>query len=774
MFEAGVNRNPVQKAGERSHPSGGKMHNTRAVSIHAIALGLCLASSAIGLANNQKLQKEVPDVIGRSSKLGHTNASKLLHVTVSLPYGDAAGMQSFVDSVSNPSSPNYHQYITPDEIGQRFGLSDDKVQAVESYLKSEGFKISLVSKNHLGIMADCTVDQAEKAFGTTINDYAVNDAAHENGNPNYFSFSTSLQAPAAIAPYILDVSGLESFTKPHKTAALTCTQGRTLYGEAPLYSAGMQGQGRHIAISNWDGYRLSNTSLYYSHFGLPTPSGGVLSNIHVISIDGANGGTASVGAEGDLDIQMEAGMAPLADIYIYDNGGQSDLLGVITREANDNIADVISESYGWNVSGTTLTSVHNEHLSMTAEGITYMAATGDSGTSLEPYSYPDYDPEVLLIGGTVATTDTNGNRTSEVGWADGGGGWSTNTASFNTLPSWQHGNGVPTTNNHRLLPDLAFNAAGNGTGAYQFYLNGAITSGYVGTSFASPCTAGELAVAEQQIVSSVGGTGRFGRIQDLIYSQNGTSSIYFDITSGSNGTLPDGTTSSAHAGWDYVSGWGPINWQAFASSQSGPPVPDFSMSTTPSSQTVTVGSGTSYSVSTSALNGDTAPITLSVSGLPTGATGTFTNNNITPGNGSTLNITTLATTTTGTFTLTVQGTDGTHTHNNTVTLVVNPVQVADFTITASPASRSVRHGRSTTFTVTVGAVNGFTGSVALSVTGFGSGGSGTFSPTSITTSGNSTLTVRTTTGATRGTFTLTIKGVSGSLSHTKTVTLTVT
>ena len=79
---------------------------------------------------------------------------------------------------------------------------------------------------------------------------------------------------------------------------------------------------------------------------------------------------------------------------------------------------------------------------MSAQGITYMAASGDSGTTLEPYSYPNYDPEVLMVGGTVATTDASGNRTSEPGWASGGGGWSTNTATFNTLPSWQHGNGV--------------------------------------------------------------------------------------------------------------------------------------------------------------------------------------------------------------------------------------------------------------------------------------------------------------------------------------------
>ena len=862
-----------------SFSSGGKMHKF-AVLAQATGLGLCLASSAFGSSpsnNMSQLHKEVPDVVGRSLKLGHSDPNRSLHVAISLPFGDQAGMEAFVNSVSNPRSPNYRQFMTPEQIGANFGLPADKVQAVADYLKGNGFKINLIAKNHLGILADCTVSQAEKAFGTTINEYQAQDPS-EHGNTRYFSFASGLQVPSSIAPFVVDVSGLESFTKPHRLA-LTPTQGRVLYNLAPMYNAGVQGQGRSVAISNWDGYRLTNVPLYYSHFGLPTPVGGVGSNIHIVPIDSANGGTAAVGAEGDLDIQMVLGMAPLCNLYVYDNGGgTSDLIGVLTQEVNDNIADVISESYGWNIDAATATSAHNLHVSMSGQGITYMAASGDSGTSIEPYSYPDWEPEVLSVGGTVATTDASGNRTSEVAWSSGGGGWSLNSASFNVHPSWQVGNGVPTGNNHRLVPDVSNNAGG--PGAYQFYLNGSLSSGYVGTSFASPVTAGSLAVAEQQIIANGGlppngaGKQRMGRLQDLIYAQNGRSDVWFDITSGSNGTLPDGSTSSAHAGWDFTSGWGPFNWAGFVASQGTPtpdfsmsttpssqtvtsgngtsyttstagingftgsislgvsgvpagasasfsptsvtaggsatlsvnsgtaaagtytltitgtastgthtntvtlvinpvPVPDFSMSTTPSSQTVTSGGGTTYSTSTAAINGYTGTISFSVSGLPAGASGSFSPTSVAVGGSSTLSVNS-GTAATGTYSLIVTGTDGTITHTNTVTLVINPVVVADFSITASPSSRSVRHGRSTSFTVTVTGSGGFTGNVSLSATGMGSGETVTFSPTSINGSGNSTMTVRTTFGAARGTFVITIQGVSGTLSHTKTVTLTVT
>jgi len=414
---------------------------------------------------------------------------------------------------------------------------------------------------------------------------------------------------------------------------------------------------------------------------------------------------------------------------------------------------------------------------MTAQGISYMAATGDSGTSIEPYSYPNYDPAVLMVGGTVATVDTSGNRTSEVGWSGSGGGWSTNTATFNVLPSWLHGNGVPTNINHRIFPDVALHASSS-TGAYQFYLNGSLTSAYVGTSFASPVFAGSLAVAEQKIIAGGGlppngsGKQRFGRIQDLFYSQNGMSSVWFDITSGSNGKLPDGTTSNATAGWDMVTGWGAINFDAFVGTQvtSGP---DFTVSASPSSQTVLQGNGTSYTVSVGAQNGFTGNVNLSVSGLPSGASGTFDVNPVVNSGTSTLSISTLTSTPAGTSTLTVTGTSGTLTHSTTVSLTVTAPVQADFAISAAPSSLTLRHNRSGNYTVTITGSNGFAGAVALSVSGLPTGTTGTFSPASVTGSGSSTLTITTTSSSPHGTVTLTITGVSGSLTHSKSVSLTV-
>jgi subtilisin family serine protease len=101
-----------------------------------------------------------------------------------------------------------------------------------------------------------------------------------------------------------------------------------------------------------------------------------------------------------------------------------------------------------------------------------------------------------------------------------------------------------------------------------------------------------------------------------------------------------------------------------------------------------------------------------------------------------------------------------------------PPPSPSFTLAASPSSRSVRRGQSTTYAITITPANGFSGPVTLSVTGLRSGASASFSPNPASTT--STLAVTTTSRATRGTSTLTITGRSGSLTRTTTVTLAVT
>lgn len=202
--------------------------------------------------------------------------------------------------------------------------------------------------------------------------------------------------------------------------------------------------------------------------------------------------------------------------------------------------------------------------------------------------------------------------------------------------------------------------------------------------------------------------------------------------------------------------------------------PNFSIAATPASQTVTAGAGTSYTATVTASGGFTGAVSFSVSGLPSGASASFNPTSVTGSGSSTLSVSTGTTTPAGNYTLTITGTSGTLVRSTTVKLVVNPVGgTPDFTISVSPASLNVTRGNTGRYTVTIGAVNGFTGTVSLSVAGIGSRVTASFSPTSVTGSGSSTLSVVVNKRATTGTRALTITGVSGSLSHPATAALVI-
>ena len=247
----------------------------------------------------------------------------------------------------------------------------------------------------------------------------------------------------------------------------------------------------------------------------------------------------------------------------------------------------------------------------------------------------------------------------------------------------------------------------------------------------------------------------------------------FSILSGATSTTLSFTTASSQNGNQYHAVF--TNSAGTATTTAATLVvnatADFSITASPSSQTVVQGSSTSYTATVTALNGFNGTVSLSASGLPSGATASFTPSAVTGSGTSTLSVGTSGTTPTGTYTVTITGTSGSLTHSTTVTLVVNAT--ADFSITASPSSQTVVQGSSTSYTATVTALNGFNGTVNFSLTGLPRFSSANFNPTSVTSSGSSVLTVKTNKNVQPGTFTLTITGTSGSLVHSAKVGLTV-
>jgi cellulose 1,4-beta-cellobiosidase len=195
------------------------------------------------------------------------------------------------------------------------------------------------------------------------------------------------------------------------------------------------------------------------------------------------------------------------------------------------------------------------------------------------------------------------------------------------------------------------------------------------------------------------------------------------------------------------------------------------------------GSGTSVmqgatattSITVLPVNNFSGAVALSISGLPTGVTASFSPASIANGSGTSALTFTAAANATVPATpamITVTGTSGTITKTTTFSLTV--VGRPDFSVSASPASISIAAGMNPTSTITVASLFGFTGSVSLSASGLPTGVNANFSPSSVNGSGTIVVNFTAQTSTPTGTTNISIVGTSGTLVHTATIALTVT
>jgi len=198
---------------------------------------------------------------------------------------------------------------------------------------------------------------------------------------------------------------------------------------------------------------------------------------------------------------------------------------------------------------------------------------------------------------------------------------------------------------------------------------------------------------------------------------------------------------------------------------------DFSLSVSPSQQSVAPGGSTSYTVTVSLVSGAAQSVALSLSGAPSGVSGSFNPTSGTPTFSSTLSVTAASSASSGTVTMTITGGGGGATHTATVTLTVS--QAADFRIDVSPPSQAALQGQTVSYAVNVAGLNGFNSQVSLAVSGYPSGADGVFSAPSGTPDFASTLTVTVPSSSPTGSFTLTITGSGGGISRVANVVLAI-
>jgi hypothetical protein len=203
-----------------------------------------------------------------------------------------------------------------------------------------------------------------------------------------------------------------------------------------------------------------------------------------------------------------------------------------------------------------------------------------------------------------------------------------------------------------------------------------------------------------------------------------------------------------------------------------PSKPDFALAVSPSSQTVTAGTPATYSATITRSGGFAGAVSLSVTGLPSGATASFNPVSPVSGSSTTLTVSTAGSVATGSYPLTLSGVSGSLSHTASLTLIVQ--STATFSLAVSPSAQTVTQDDAASYNISITRLNGFAGAVALAVSGLPKKVSATLTPATIPASGTTAqLALVIDKNADTGTFTLTITGTNGPISRTVTVTLNV-
>jgi subtilase family serine protease len=538
----------------------------------ALALGVTTAAQAA-----EVLTHHVRDAVSQGSarQVGSLSANQLMSLDVVLPVRDQGGLDAFVASVTNPSSINYHNYLTPAQFTVEFGPTQNDYDTVVQYLTKYGFTVTGGSRDGMDVQIVGPVSAVEAAFNVKMNTY-------QHPTENRIFYSSDREPTTALAIPLWHVSGLNNYSIPHplyvkkgddvfanNTDANKAVSNATT-GSGPSASflgsdmraayyggTALTGAGQNLGLFEFYGTDLTDLTTYFKNVGQTNNV-----PITLLSTDGTSTSCVDSRSGGDcddteqtLDMTQAIGMAPgLASLTMYIGSTDTAIISAMTTHSP--LPTTIGCSWGWTPDDpTTLNPLWEK---MAAQGQSFFAASGDDSTwSSRNEAWPADAAFVISVGGTDLTTSSAaGPWKSETAWVDSGGGISPDKIA---IPTWQQISGVINSSNKgsttlRNGPDVSANAN------FSFYVCADQTTctanEFGGTSFATPMWAAFIALANQQAAAN--GQADVGFIDPTIYAENESGGAltatyttdFHDITSGKSGSF------SAETGYDLVTGWG--------------------------------------------------------------------------------------------------------------------------------------------------------------------------------------------------------------------------
>lgn len=520
------------------------------------------------LDNNRRitLAGRVPARARRGIDLGRVAGSFQLP-SITLYFKPSADVSPLLRDQQDPSSPQYHKWLTPEQYADAFGTSQADIDQIRAWLQSQGFTVLDVARGRDSITVNGSADQVQSAFQTQIHEYVVNGEQH-------YANASDPSVPAAIAALISGIRGLNDFhPKPRvrtpspeicQGTATTCPASgnhalgpddfAAIYNVAPLYQAGVDGTGQKLVVVGQTALQTSDLTSFRTHFGLPA-----LNLQQVLTNPRQNPGVVAGDLlEANLDIEWSGAVARNAQIvYVY----SGDVWTSATYAVDHALAPVLSMSYGACELAdlADLPTFQQYAQRANAQGMTWFAASGDSGagdcddmgvavaSNGPAVDSPASIPEVTGMGGTEfneaggAYWSTSGaaqgyipekvwNDTAFDGQLSAGGG---GASIFFPQPLWQSGPGVPN-DGVRHVPDLSLSSSADHD-PYYVFVNGKANY-FGGTSAAAPTMAGIATLLNQYLVST-GAQSQpgLGNINPALYRlAQSNPAIFHDVTVGDN------------------------------------------------------------------------------------------------------------------------------------------------------------------------------------------------------------------------------------------------